>query len=82
MLRWERPGDDGVLRAYDEHAMYVILRDDAGRYLVGFFPSPGPVCRWGEAHETVEGAKLSAEDCAAHVTKVWGSLGGSNPRSS
>lgn len=67
MLEWRGPDESGVLRAWDNFALYVISLDEFARYRVGYFPSPGPECSWSESHGTIEEAKTSAEACVRHV---------------
>ena len=69
MLEW-RLDDDGVHRATDPCALYVISIRDDGNYYVGFFPSPGPECPWGDPCVSLEAAKTSAELCVKHVANV------------
>ena len=70
LLKW-RHDDDGVYRATGDDALYVISQDDNGRFLVGYFPSPGPECRWGEPHHSLEAAIVAADLCASHVRKIF-----------
>jgi hypothetical protein len=66
MLEWAAPDENGVLRAYDDKALYVIFSTPSG-YRVGFFPAPGPECPWSGPHATLDEAKASAEACVANV---------------
>ena len=67
MLEWKLD-DDGVYRASDQYALYIISIEN-GRYRVGFFPAPGPECHWAEPHDDFEGAKASAELCVECVAQ-------------
>jgi hypothetical protein len=69
MLIWEGSDDGGVLRAYDDHALYVIARDDSGGFRVGYFPSPGPECPWAGPLATLAEAQAAAEECAVHAAQ-------------
>ena len=73
-MEWHGPDENGILRAYDDYALYVISCDAGGRYQLSYFPSPGPECPWGEPHGTVEAAKVAAEECVRHVRSVRESL--------
>ena len=70
MLEWVGPDEGGVLRAYDDLAMYVISRDRSGRFRVGFFPAPGPECPWDDSLETIDEAIASAARCVEHVREI------------
>jgi hypothetical protein len=70
MLEWVGPDESGVLRAYDDSAIYVIWRDDSGRFGVGFLPAPGPECPWDDSLGTIDDAIASAERCAEHVREI------------
>ena len=74
MLAWEGPDESGVFRAFDELALYVIWQVDTGRFVVGYFPSPGPECPWENPVATIDHAKSSAERCASHVRDFLGHL--------
>jgi hypothetical protein len=76
MLDWRGPDERGVLRASDENALYVIFRDESGHYRVGFFPSPGLECPWGEPVGTEVEAKAAAEACVLHVLEMRKRLAG------
>jgi hypothetical protein len=78
MLTWEGPDDRGVHRAYDDHALYVIALEDSGGFQVGFFPSPGPECQWASPFATLIEAQASAEECAAHVARIWSRQSGND----
>jgi hypothetical protein len=67
-LEWET--DDDVYRAYDDFGIYVIYRNDAGNFAVGFFPSPGPMGVWNESCNSFEEAKSSVELCASWVKSL------------
>ena len=67
MLEWKP--SDGILRAYDEYAMYVIWTDDDGHFMVGYFPAPGPECHFSGSH-ALEAAKESAELCAEMLRHI------------
>lgn len=72
MLEWIGPDESGRFRAYDDLAMYVIWRDESGRFGVGFFPAPGPECPWDHSLVTIDDAIASAARCAEYVREVWG----------
>ena len=76
MLEWVGPDEGGALLAYAGFAIYVIWRNDSGRYHVGFFPAPGPECPWDDSLATIDEAFASAARCAEHVHELrkhhWG----------
>jgi hypothetical protein len=80
MLAWNGPDEGGVYRAYDDLAMYVIVRGPSGHYRVGFFPGAGPECPWEDRQETFGEAKASAERCVDHVRQVKDRLARENSR--
>ena len=66
-LTWQFDPETAVYRAADAFALYVISKNQRGRFRVGFFPAPGPEALWVDDLASLDDAKASARDCAAHV---------------
>ena len=75
VLTWEGPDDRGVLRAHDDRGLYVIAKEPAGTFRIGYFPSPGPECEWASGLDSLEEAKREAEACRRHNHEMYSKLG-------
>jgi len=66
ILEWH-VGEDGVLRATDERAFYVITRNSHSEYVVGYRAETGGETVLGMPRAKFAEAIEAAEACAAYL---------------